>query len=1139
MAIEIRNSNIYKRITESDFIYKAIYSLESYVFEKDLLDEADYILMLKLRDPFNHKIIDETIENVRALIDDVLINGRFFEAQVYFRPKKIDKDTDQLESRPLHSASLKTLIASVVLLNTLLIEIGKDDKTIELTELARMLPSNFYGNIPSDKPEHLFKPWHYQFKEYTDVITSSYYEYTKTKEYRFEVTLDLKNFFPSINPAIIYDEIMSKYSVKYDNADDIQCIKTILSKLLVFKISNLMSDDFKKMYYGSSNIDFLNDEVWTKGIPQGLPHAYFFGNICMVKVADIFQKVITGEDGKAFYYVDDSVIYTNNLKSESELAEKINEINKRLKDLNNKYMSKLEEYKREVEGTSLQAFVEILDRFNYLIKVHNAESEKSTALEIQDPKYGQANLNAYSKLASMASYDLSKIFSDTEEINLSKKLEAIYQAVEKEIKRIREIDPEEDTSNYIKVLLRFKKFFKYRQRRLEFSRSNDINDNDINELLSNFKVESESTKKEKFKRFFDAYDEDILLNEFRFFFANSPIFWDKAKKIVDEFNTETYSESYKWNQNGEELTIAYFHKICMSLTRRRKIQIETDISRYDSILKIVKDNVWNISKSSKQEKELRIREAVEIFYDAFKNVIRPDKNNAHCTIINVINKSGLIEPLNNRYKLIKLQTDELYRIIMNAYFSEVVSIDANDLKYLAKRNNKPIYYNESRILLFLRNRKFRLENFYSKFKDYRNSEALNYTMFEVVDYFEKFVQDPVYVDNLVMVHKYTSDIWKNGSKYLHFYTLHNQEHAIELIRSIIMFMKSVNYFQISRRDYYILFISCYLHDISMVLHPNLMESFIKDNKESNIIYSEFKRNLKSLIEKDSQGKIASVDIDYIQEQPIKKLLVDFFGKLDQYYEGYVRNNHPKQSARFIRKSNDFDFVEDVVKDIVAEISQAHGYDVDEIYKIKSNAKESIVSEKYIKILLRIGDLLDMSSNRISNAILDNSQNSMSDTTRFHWLSHKAISNVDIQVNYDAEDKKEKEDNYSWIGPGSIIENVSFVIHLDVKHLIGTQKSLICNLNFSMSSKENDGIKPHFDIDIGSNGTCSECNFMCKWMKIKNEYLYKELEALQLYLNRSEANLFKTNIDVKYEFNEGARRLRNSEYENVLNYIANK
>ena len=91
----------------------------------------------------------------------------------------------------------------------------------------------------------------------------------------------------------------------------------------------------------------------------------------------------------------------------------------------------------------------------------------------------------------------------------------------------------------------------------------------------------------------------------------------------------------------------------------------------------------------------------------------------------------------------------------------------------------------------------------------------------------------------------------------------------------------------------------------------------------------------------------------------------------------------------------------------------------------------------------------------------------------------------------------------------------------------------------MSNYEDNGVKSHFDIIIGSTDTCNECNFMCKWMKIKNDYLYKELEALQLYLNRSEANLFTTNIGVKYEFNDGARRLRNSEYENILNYIADK
>ncbi len=1138
MAESIKNSSIYKIITRKDFIYKAIYSLESYIFEKDLLDEKDYKWMLRLRDPFNHAIIDDTIYAVRKMIDEVLIDGKFFEAEVYFRPKKINQDTDEIESRPLHSASLITLITSVVLLNILLIEISEDGKSIELTELARMLPSNFFGNIPSEKPEQLFKPWQYQFKEYTEMITRSYYEYTKTKEFKYEVTLDLQNFFPSINPVIIYNEIISKYAVKYNEDLDFECLKVIVSKLLIFKITNLKSKQYKKMYY-DQDVEFLNGDVWSRGILQGLPHAYFFGNICMVEVAKIFQKVIAGEDGKAFFYVDDSVIYTNNLKSIDELDEKIRQVNSNLEELSNRYQHKINDYKKEKKDPNLESFINIFDKFNYLIKVHGVKSEKSTAIEIQNPKYGQANLNSYSKLASMTSFDMNKIFSDIEEINLSRKLEIIYQAVEKEIERIRESGKDKEASNYIKVLLRFKKFFKYRQKCLEFSRNNVVEQFEIEELKANFYIKKGKTNKERIGHFFKAYDEDILLNEFRFFFANVPGFWKIIKDVIEKFNNCIYGNDYKWFEKNNEKTVSYFYKICKSLENRKNLLLDNSVTKYDSIQKIIKRNVWNISRSSKNIKESEIKNTIEQFVNIFSKVEYSSPNETvQKNILQIIDETGLINNSENRYFLTRLQTDEFYRIIVNAYFSEVISVEVNDLKYLAKRNNKPIYYNEARILLFLRNKKFNLKNFYMKFQDYKNSEVLDYTLFEVIDYFEKFVQDPVYVDNLIMVHKYTSEIWKNGSKYLHFYTLHNQEHAIELIRSIIMFMKSVNYFQISRRDYYVLFISCYLHDVSMVLHPNLMESFIRDNKESNLIYSDFKKKIKVILKQDDEKNINNSIIDYVDEQSVKKLLVDFFVKLDQYYEGFVRSNHPKQSAKFIRKSNDFDFVEDVVKDIVAEISQAHGYDVDEIYKIKSNAKESIVSEKYVKILLRIGDLLDMSSNRISNAILDNSQNSMGNTTRFHWLSHKAISNVDISVKYDldiASEMIEKNLNYSWIGPGSITEKVEFVIHLNIKHLIGTRKSDGCKILYD---NENNS-KLHFLVDIGKNGSCDECNYMCKWMKIKNDYLYKELEALQSYLNRSEANLFNTNIKIKYEFNENARRLRNSEYESITNYIENK
>ena len=34
-------------------------------------------------------------------------------------------------------------------------------------------------------------------------------------------------------------------------------------------------------------------------------------------------------------------------------------------------------------------------------------------------------------------------------------------------------------------------------------------------------------------------------------------------------------------------------------------------------------------------------------------------------------------------------------------------------------------------------------------------------------------------------------------------------------------VKTIDYFVLKPIDYYILFLSCYLHDISMVIHPNM------------------------------------------------------------------------------------------------------------------------------------------------------------------------------------------------------------------------------------------------------------------------------------------------------------------------------
>lgn len=156
------------------------------------------------------------------------------------------------------------------------------------------------------------------------------------------------------------------------------------------------------------------------------------------------------------------------------------------------------------------------------------------------------------------------------------------------------------------------------------------------------------------------------------------------------------------------------------------------------------------------------------------------------------------------------------------------------------KKQKSLTYGELRILSFLRNPLFTDEEFKKReisLEDRQNRDTVDYSIMRVLEIFNSFVKDPVSIDKLIITHKYTCDVWKNGSKYLYFYTLHNQEHAIVLIQNIVKLIHAIDFLKISGVDYYILFLACYLHDISMVKIP-AFDSFLLDTNEADQLAKE-------------------------------------------------------------------------------------------------------------------------------------------------------------------------------------------------------------------------------------------------------------------------------------------------------------
>jgi hypothetical protein len=386
-----------------------------------------------------------------------------------------------------------------------------------------------------------------------------------------------------------------------------------------------------------------------------------------------------------------------------------------------------------------------------------------------------------------------------------------------------------------------------------------------------------------------------------------------------------------------------------------------------------------------------------------------------------------------------------------------------------------------------------------EFDQNQNIEKIDLALFEVLPVFTLYVRDSEKVDNLIMVHKYVNGIWKNGSKFLHFYTLHNEEHSIELINNSVKITKAIDYLTIKKEDFYLLFLSCYLHDIAMVLYPRLDE-FTEENQKTDLIYSAWKTDI---------ANVGSIEL--APKLDIKGIILDYYSRVNDYFETKIRSNHHKTGSDFIKTQKDLNFLDPANRRLVATISEAHCYDAKDVYQIKSNARRDIYDEKYLMIILRLADLLDMSKDRVSINILRQNINNMSDTSKYHWISHLAIDNCSIESDFPVFDSNLAEQT----GEFRLKEIIVITIAMNTKLLIATKgkkcADLYCEVDLQTPETP-------MKIKIQRGHKCAtKCNFTGSWVTNKHAYLFNELIELQKYLDRNTNNIFETEIEVNFNF----------------------
>lgn len=1104
--------NLKNKILDERNIFNSIFCMESYVFDKGLLNTDEPInltdengdtlktiatndleLYYALADKHNVEFIENVIKVCQQKLKWIFTDKEnLFDTTVYFKLKKYDTKERKLKFRPIHTARLIDMICMVSILNCLMFDDDLDSGERNLSDLSKLLPHNFYGNIPSTDVQFLFHKWKIKYREYTDEIIKHCRLYKYNHNYLTEVSLDIQNFFPSISPKMLYNYIVEKLSKTYDK--DINTLSMAVAKLLFFNLKKNNIEPWKEYYYEGVNL--TDTEVYMVcGIPQGLPQSYFFGNLCMIEINHLLMKD-EYFNGDAYFYVDDSVIYIQTELNEQSFKDKISNLNEELKE----WCHKKENTITTIENYIGNDCLTFHKQLNYCIRFHEEGKSVFTHIDDVDNLYGPiANITRETSLHSKLAYNLDEI---DDRVSL-KKVIALDKVISREIKELMQkqkdnnvnSEKSEYISSKLKMLRRFKKFFLYRNRLLNIREKGGPNEEMLREFRNRFLEKSSDAES-----FFEQLEEDIFQSEYRLLIQKL------TKKEAEDLKVEIINFEQKLLKEAEIYTVEklpflFYAKDVDAAFKMKSMSIDI----YNSLVKWAKENFCGMKSLNP-----------DIQMGNFLDFLSHSESNNSGQRIFIMKKNGFEEKIFTLF--VMKSSAEYQRRILNVFFSEVMGITPSDDLVFSKMNAIRFNYTELRLLAYLRNRNFSLERFEGfvtniREKDVSNQIGIDMGLLEVLNIFILNVKDPEWVDMLILTHRLTKGLWYNGSKFLNSYTLHNEEHAITLIRKSLELTNRIDYFELKNIDFYILFLACYLHDISMVIHPDLGR-LSSENGQNIILISnlmlKMTKELKNFWEIDINNKKGC------KYKDAGKFLITVFTEVYEYFENLVRSNHAKDSAKFIldRSNSLLSYLEPTLLSYVAKVSDSHGYDVIDVYGLKSRANEDTISLKYLMIIIRLADLLDVANDRVNYYLLKENLKNLSFTSRFHWISHLVTDKIELDTNYITDENVKLNDK-------PITEEINLNLFLKVKQLTITTQNKKCE-GCKFEQIEN---KDSINIKIMESGSfpnkCPEnkCIVLCYWMMQKHDWLIKELVALNNYLFSVNNSLFKTKINFKIHYRD--------------------
>ncbi|MTI67441.1 MAG: hypothetical protein FH753_12725, partial [Firmicutes bacterium] len=740
-----------------------------------------------------------------------------------------------------------------------------------------------------------------------------------------------------------YNKLLITDIIKFYDQIDIKIIIDIMKKYSPQNLSK-EEDEVLEIFWKVLEYNCKN------GLPQGPIFSHFLASLLLYDLPIKFNDRFP--DYHVTIYVDDINVY---FYSNDESSEEYREIMNFLE----KYLSK-----------------RLINRDNHI----DSLDKNNTKIFLSEEKTSTINLNDNNTEYLLLAQELSAInliknnyrnLADNDKHELSK-------ALENNLKDMKKLLKSENNSKFKSIVEKQERFTKYRML-LMVDSENELNkkikeifekfnnglfDKNFSNYINAIKANYLSFNLEPEK--FSAFLEEKVLNNLELYTSNTTDI--EIQKIKNYYNTVILYFKDQYKKHFIENKIMKFNKDTLMYDIGDLIEAIKNLKKDHEILsndaegnrKLYSNKLIKIKSTGKpvQFKGLEIN-SNENVYRRF-NDIYYDLRYIFLKLFNVkiFSDINTVIPFNSKNKIYRLYEYRIIQYLLTSYSNIQMKLD----------------YVITILEEHLGDREF---------------EVVDPEIYEIIRIVYMNKCRGKLLDNIIVAHHFIRDIWKNGARDLPFYTLHNQEHSIELIKILSNLndkMTGKLFSRMNKYEIYSLIMTIYVHDLGMLFYSN--EDFLMGSQcsKSRKLEIELFRKLNQIVSKFHE----------LTRGQILRGSIDLYKKIANYRTAKTRSEHAYNSRRF---SNELTFIEDELKNMILEISNNHCLDFDRMYSNNIWYKKKKIEVKYISILLRVADVMDQSINRVSKVLynyFDNYVEEMDNITLSHWAKHMLIRNINIE-----------------------------------------------------------------------------------------------------------------------------------------------